>query len=164
MSYATPEHCEAHGDTSWLALRRIRFTTYDMTQTPSEFPFTQHIHAGPEAAFVLAEKSIQELLFLGGELIVELVDLYIDDAAERVRLTAESFAAGDPEGVGRAAHALKSASANMGALPFSEICDELERLGHEGALTSMGPWVEQLESMYIEVRQALTALRAIYQD
>ncbi len=135
-----------------------------MTHTPNNFPFTQHVHGGPEAGFVLAQESIQELLVLGREVIVELVDLYVDDAAERVRLTVESFAAGDPGGVGRATHALKSSSANMGALPFSALCNDLERLGKDGAVASMGPRIERLESMFVEVRQALVALRAFYQD
>ncbi|MCP5024621.1 MAG: Hpt domain-containing protein [bacterium] len=135
-----------------------------MTHTPNDFPFTQHIHGGSEAGLVLAQESIQELLILGREVIVELVDTYVDDAAERVRVTVESFAAGDPDGVGRAAHALKSSSANMGALPFSVLCNELELLGNDGKEASMGPRVERLESMFVEVRQALVALRAFYQD
>lgn len=135
-----------------------------MTRNSKEFPYAQHVHAGPGAESILVERSVQELLNLGSDLLVEIVDLFLDDAAERVQIAIGSFAAGDAHGVGRAAHALKSSSASMGALTFSGICGELERLGIDGSLTSMGPWMEQFQSMHVEVNQALIALRAIYQD
>ncbi|MFT7678663.1 MAG: HPt (histidine-containing phosphotransfer) domain-containing protein [Planctomycetota bacterium] len=137
-----------------------------MTNT---FPFDQHLHGGSNAEQVLAQSSIDELLSLGGEmggeLLVDLVDLYLEDAAERVKVTFESFEAGDAEGVSRAAHALKSASANMGALPFSRLCADLEHMGGESSAepSALAPLVDRMKAMHPEVEQALVALRAIYQ-
>jgi HPt (histidine-containing phosphotransfer) domain-containing protein len=133
-----------------------------MAENSCKFSFSQHVHSASTAERVLTEASIQELLLLGSDLLVELVDLYLDDASERVRITVESFTAGDSAGVERAAHALKSSSANMGALPFSGVCGELERLGNQENLASMEPWIERLDSMHLEVTLALTALRAVY--
>ena len=138
-----------------------------MTDDSSDFHFDQFTHEGPGSELVLAESSIQELLSLGGEmggeLLVELVDLYLEDAAERVKAMRSSFDAGSAEDVAKAAHALKSASANMGALPFSRLCNDLEHMGTDDGVGNMGPLVGQMASMHGEVEQALVALRATYQ-
>ncbi len=134
-----------------------------MSVNPNIFPFSQHTHAGATPECVIAESSIQELLVLGEELLVELVGLYIDDASERVQVIVDFFAAGDMDGIGRTAHALKSSSASLGALLFSDTCNELEQLGDAGTMEAVGPRVKRLESMFVEVREALLALRAFYE-
>lgn len=133
---------------------------------PNNFPFEQFLHGGSVDEQVLAESSIDELLSIGGEmggdLLVELVDLYLEDAAERVKATFDSFDAGNAEDVCKAAHALKSASASMGALSFSRLCADLEHIGCEGGVEQMGSLLDRMRSMYGEVEQALVALRINY--
>ncbi len=133
-----------------------------MTSTPSSFRYSKYVHSGPGAEIVLAESTIQGLLAIGSDLIVDLVDLYLKDAAERIQVTVEAFDSADPAAVGRATHALKSASANLGALNFSAVCGELERLGWHSNLESMKPWIGRLQSMHVEVEEALVALRRVY--
>src|SRR5690349_17534232 len=73
---------------------------------------------------------IEGLRELGGAedpgLLVELIDLYLSDAPQRMAEIERSLASGDWKLLERAAHTLKSASANIGALGLSEICKELE--------------------------------------
>jgi HPt (histidine-containing phosphotransfer) domain-containing protein len=85
----------------------------------------------PEATQEWIDASvIQGLRELGGEedpgLLVELIDLYLSDAPQRMAEIESSLAAGDWKLLERAAHTLKSASANIGALGLSAICKELE--------------------------------------
>ena len=73
---------------------------------------------------------IQGLRELGGAedpgLLVELIDLYLSDAPQRMSEIEDALASGNWALLERAAHTLKSASANIGALGLSEVCKELE--------------------------------------
>ena len=137
-----------------------------MTGNPSQFPFEKHVHGGCADAPVLRESSILELLILGGEgaseLIVELVDLYIQDSAVRMGEARKGFQSSDNGQVSRAVHALKSSSANMGAMELSELCAELEGLGSGDELTP--DLLTKLESMHTEVKIALRELRCAYEE
>jgi len=79
---------------------------------------------------VLDEGVIQGLRELGGEddpgLLVELIDIYLADAPKRMQEIEVALASNDWKLLERAAHTLKSASANIGALGLSAICKELE--------------------------------------
>ncbi len=79
---------------------------------------------------VLDQDTIAGLIELGGEddpsLLLELVDLFLDDGTDRMQQIAQARDAGDKDTIEKMAHALKSASANIGALCFSKTCRELE--------------------------------------
>jgi len=79
---------------------------------------------------VLDASVIEGLRELGGEedpgLLLELIDLYLADAPQRMSEIEQALASGDWKLLERAAHTLKSASANIGALSLSALCQELE--------------------------------------
>ena len=79
---------------------------------------------------VLDTSVLQGLRELGGAddpgLLLELVELYLGDAPQRMAEIERGLASGDWKLLERAAHTLKSASANIGALGLSSICQELE--------------------------------------
>jgi HPt (histidine-containing phosphotransfer) domain-containing protein len=90
-------------------------------------------HSGPRPGATpepLDHGVIEGLRELGGAedpgLLVELIDLYLSDAPQRMAEIEESLASGNWSLLERAAHTLKSASANIGALGLSELCKELE--------------------------------------
>ena len=90
------------------------------------------IHAGaPEvfrAAVDLAVLHDFEKIQLDGEpdLIVELIDLYLEDAPRRVGVMRESLAKKNWLSVKREAHSLRGSSGNLGAFQMALICDEIE--------------------------------------
>ena len=90
------------------------------------------IHAGaPEIARApvdLAMLASYEKIQLDGEpdLIVELIDLYLEDAPRRVAVMQESLAKRDWLSLKREAHNLRGSSGNLGALQMARICDEIE--------------------------------------
>jgi HPt (histidine-containing phosphotransfer) domain-containing protein len=69
-----------------------------------------------------------ENLKVGGEpdLIVELIDLYVDDAPVRVSIMGEAQAQGDWISVKQQAHGLRGSSGSAGALQMALICEDLE--------------------------------------
>ena len=61
----------------------------------------------------------------------------------------------DAESVRQAAHALKSSSANVGALAFAELCKTIELAAAEGRLDDVSALVSSVVPEHQKVLQAL---------
>ncbi len=79
-------------------------------------------------------ESLRELQEAGepDDLLGELIDLFLTDTPNVCQAVREAIAAGDADGLRRAAHSGKGSSANLGALPLSDLFRELEDLGRSG--------------------------------
>ena len=84
-----------------------------------------------EAAALLDEAILDRVRALDSDgskgLLADIVAHYLSDAPERLRGIEEALDGGDGEGVRTFAHALKSASANLGATALAEACLRMER-------------------------------------
>lgn len=96
----------------------------------------------------------------GCGLFLELIDLFVKDAATQVSALQAGLAAGDFKVVERAAHTLKSSSANIGASNLSALCSELEKLGRAGTLAGAAPLVAHTREAYVQVCQVLSTMRS----
>ena len=70
----------------------------------------------------------------GVDLLAELIVLFLDEADERVAELREAFAQQDAGATTRSAHALRGASANLGANSLVDLSSRLERAGVSGDL------------------------------
>ncbi len=70
----------------------------------------------------------------------ELIEIYLSDAPQHLETMKEAISLGDADSLKLASHTLKSSSANLGAVCFSEVCKELEYMGRT-ALESGGKQV-----------------------
>jgi len=115
---------------------------------------------------ILDVRTLEALLDLGGEedpgLLLELVDLFVEDASERMGRIMAAIEEGNMDVVGLEAHALKSSSANLGAMPFSGRCLELESeaRAHEMDVPVM---VAETRDMYHELQSELARLKSSLQ-
>jgi CheY-like chemotaxis protein/HPt (histidine-containing phosphotransfer) domain-containing protein len=99
-------------------------------------------------------KVIESMLVLGGggkDLLNKLIRIYLQDAPERLSAIRDGIAQRDPVAVARAAHAFKSANANMGATALAEMCKRLELLCRAGRIDGAGEIVAEIESEYAHV-------------
>jgi two-component system sensor histidine kinase/response regulator len=98
---------------------------------------------------------------LGGDLdfLAELLQTYFDDSPRQIAAMRAAVAAGDAETLRRAAHSMKSNSANFGALALSAKCKELEMLGKAGTLDGAAEKIAVVEADYEQVRAALEAMQ-----
>jgi CheY-like chemotaxis protein/HPt (histidine-containing phosphotransfer) domain-containing protein len=99
-------------------------------------------------------KVIESMLVLGGggrDLLCRLIDLFLQDAPQRVLAIQEALERGDAQAVARAAHAFKSASANLGASALAQLCSRLEMDCREGSLTAAEGLVAEIEAEYAYV-------------
>lgn len=102
-------------------------------------------------------ESLRQLGGPGDDLFLELVELFLEDAAGLVANLRSALQEGDIQTLERTAHTLKSSSANVGARHFAELCFEVERLGREGVFDGVEPRVAGIESEFQRVREALIA-------
>ncbi|MEM7515384.1 MAG: Hpt domain-containing protein [Planctomycetota bacterium] len=107
---------------------------------------------------------IEMLRELGGDddpgLVVELIDLFLADAPSRIEEIQTGLRTGDFELLERAAHTLKSSSANLGARELSQICLELEDMGRKAEASSADQHAERAQSAFEKTQEALVRLRA----
>ena len=126
---------------------------------PFQFEAAHTQEVGGES--ILDSDTFSALWELAGEddpeLVADLVALFLADSAGRVREIRANRSATDFDQVGQAAHALKSSSANVGALPFSRICAELEEVTRVGEIGNEGitELIDRTLLMYGEVCVAL---------
>jgi HPt (histidine-containing phosphotransfer) domain-containing protein len=96
---------------------------------------------------------------LGGDVdfLSELVEAYLASSPELFASMQQAVATGDAPALQRAAHSLKSGSANFGAQAFAAQCKELEDMAKMGALAEAKEKCNTLEIVYAEVVAALEA-------
>jgi signal transduction histidine kinase/CheY-like chemotaxis protein/HPt (histidine-containing phosphotransfer) domain-containing protein len=86
----------------------------------------------------------------GGDRIFakELLDLFVSDA--RCHLAAAKIAAtaGNPEALGKEAHQLRGASANVGAVVMHTLATQLEETAHQGCWESATALLTQLQAAF----------------
>jgi HPt (histidine-containing phosphotransfer) domain-containing protein len=96
---------------------------------------------------------------MGADFIVELIDTYILETGQLVRQLQQALSAGDGPTFGRLAHSIKSSSASLGALDFSQQARELEMMGKAGDLSGAGPKLERLAADFLQVKGCLEELK-----
>lgn len=60
------------------------------------------------------------------EVVVDLLDTYLEESAGLIEMVVTAYAAGDMATMLRPAHSLKSSSASVGAMRLSRLCADLE--------------------------------------
>ena len=117
----------------------------------------------PDTLQIIDMTIIEALRDLGGNedpnLVVELIDLYLLDAPERIREIEEALDSHDFDLLERASHTLKSASANIGAAQLSALCSELEGMARSQQVADPTAQSELSRKSFAQVHQALTEIR-----
>jgi CheY-like chemotaxis protein len=88
----------------------------------------------------------------------KVINIYFETSPGLIKSIHESLGGGveASEDVQRAAHTLKSASANLGALELADVCKQLEFAAKEKRLSDFSPLLDQIEDLYPRVCEALS--------
>ncbi|RCJ40315.1 hypothetical protein A6769_02810 [Nostoc punctiforme NIES-2108] len=89
------------------------------------------------------------------EILAEFIDNYLEDAPQRLLAIHNAIDKKDATELRSVAHSLKSLSVTIGAMPFAELCQELETMGRTGTTLSASTLVPELETEYQRVEAAL---------
>jgi HPt (histidine-containing phosphotransfer) domain-containing protein len=96
---------------------------------------------------------------MGSDFIVELIDTYNLETGTLIEQLNQALISGEAPSFGRYAHSIKSSSASLGALTFSQQARELEMMGKANDLSGADKKLEQLAADFLLVRQCLEELK-----
>ncbi|HEY9744175.1 MAG TPA: response regulator, partial [Coleofasciculaceae cyanobacterium] len=120
-------------------------------------------HFTPLPPHALDAKELEAFLEMVGEkadeILVEMIDCYLEDAPKLLQAIAQAFDRGDAITLRRAAHTLKSSSATFGAKDLSHLCRQLELSSQTGTPECEVDKLPQLEAEYKRVEAALRVER-----
>ncbi len=95
-----------------------------------------------------------------GSVLCEVIQMYFDELPSHLAALRQSLAAGAAADLSRAAHALKSASLNVGARPVGEQCKVIERLCKAAGgpnFKELADLVSDIEALSAQLEPALRA-------
>ncbi|HSV47273.1 MAG TPA: response regulator, partial [Ramlibacter sp.] len=87
----------------------------------------------------------------------EVIALFLQDAPARLEAIAAAIDAADAPLLGKAAHALKGAASNIGAVGLQQACGALEAQAQAGLPPDASQQLKALQSLWQATRQALAA-------
>ena len=108
------------------------------------------------------QEALDDLLdSVGGDqdFLAELIDTYLEDAPNLLSTIQTALASGDTEALRRAAHSLKSNSANFGAQKLAQLCKELEEAARRGELEGGAGLAAQILAEYPRASRELADLK-----
>jgi two-component system sensor histidine kinase/response regulator len=91
-------------------------------------------------------------------LVSQIFTSFLKDGAERIGILRSALEMSDAELLRKTAHALRGASANVGATHMADIAQQLEALG-KSSMSGAAALIEQIEAEFERVRAEITELR-----
>jgi signal transduction histidine kinase/DNA-binding response OmpR family regulator len=87
------------------------------------------------------------------DIVTELIDLYLADAAKRITTLRQAAGSGDLKTIKYQAHAVKGGSSNIGALGLARLSSQLEENGIEmaGALATISKMEAEFEKVTLQL-------------
>jgi signal transduction histidine kinase/DNA-binding response OmpR family regulator len=159
--------CLAVGMDDYLAkpftLEQMRGILQNWLNPPSRSASREHLSlvaATPASADPIDEQVLDSLRRLQREgqpdIVEQVFQLFFKAAAELLTDLDNGAATGDTALLYRASHALKSASANVGAVVMSAHCRDLEMLAKSGTVENAGAVVNAIREDYLTVEARLS--------
>ncbi|WP_141753420.1 response regulator, partial [Duganella sp. HH101] len=94
----------------------------------------------------------------GDALLERVLQAYLDDTPSHLRALQQAIATGNTVQLRKAAHSLKSSSANVGATALAQHSKEMEQLGRNDTTAGAALLLAEMERSFQAVRQALGAI------
>jgi HPt (histidine-containing phosphotransfer) domain-containing protein len=91
----------------------------------------------------------------GPDLLAKVVGIYLSSSLALTDVMRAAALDGDSAALVHAAHALKSSSANVGAIAFADLCREVEAAAAAGDMAEARTLVDRLLAQHRQVLQAL---------
>ncbi|MDB4890113.1 MAG: two-component hybrid sensor and regulator [Gemmatimonadetes bacterium] len=117
--------------------------------------------SGEDASLPGTDEAALERLkrFGGGKLLGEMISLFLEAAPERINAAKDGVVANDVKATEMALHALKSSSAQLGAMRMQRLCERGETLARSGTLENVAGLVSSLEEEFPRVQSWLERAR-----
>jgi HPt (histidine-containing phosphotransfer) domain-containing protein len=108
---------------------------------------------------ILSQPELDDMInnFCAGDqqLILTVVNSFLEESQQLMDRILQAIADSNSEALYRAAHSLKSSSHFMGALSLADLCEKLEKIGHNRQMTNLSDQVLIVTTTYTETKLAL---------
>ena len=102
---------------------------------------------------------LQALSHMAGDdapsVLAEVISSYLEDAPLRLQAITLAVVHADAAAVQKSAHAFRSLSVTVGAIPVAQLCEALETMGRAGTTVGAEVLVKQLEAEYERLEAVL---------
>ncbi|MBB3101835.1 Hpt domain-containing protein [Azomonas macrocytogenes] len=106
----------------------------------------------------LDDSTLNNLKLIMGDRLAALVDTYVADSENRLKLLEEAYTDQQLGELRRLAHSLKGSSSNMGASSLANLCHTLEQLARDAEVSDIAQIVERIQREFMVVRELLKGL------
>lgn len=128
----------------------------DQPRLPLPWPVRTAIDRAHEAVDIKVLSSFAEAQPKEGSgLVVELIDLYLTEAARLILTAQEALDKKDLLSIKRAVHSLKGSSSTLGILQIALICDKLGRTEINDQFSGVSELLSCMEHEFARVREVL---------
>lgn len=119
-------------------------------------------------AEIVSNEVIEELLSLSDdgdpELLLDLIEMFLEDAPERIASIGTALQSTDFDGIERAAHSLKGSAGNLGAVLLQADCETMQNAGRHKVLTEAEQCFPALQQHFAEAKEELETIRAKFSN
>ena len=115
---------------------------------------SRYVRNDPPPSGLLDEEVVAELEALDGDVMLDLVSLYFDQASDQMSELSVAIADGETLAIGQTAHKLKGSSSTVGARNVSRSAAELELAARTGDLASADSLLDRLSTGLDDARDA----------
>jgi signal transduction histidine kinase/DNA-binding response OmpR family regulator/HPt (histidine-containing phosphotransfer) domain-containing protein len=123
---------------------------------------TSSAPAAPPALGQVNRQALENIRALsaanGDALLDRVLHAFIEDTPGHFKTLQQAIAAANTSNIRKAAHSLKSSSANVGAETLAQLCKDMEQLGRSDIIEGTAGLLAAMESEFQAVRQALSAI------
>jgi CheY-like chemotaxis protein/HPt (histidine-containing phosphotransfer) domain-containing protein len=116
----------------------------------------------PAAAPATSEidPALENLKRLGGpKFAIEMIDLFFEYTQAKLSEARKAFTTGNPEGVAKAVHPIKSSAGNVGATQVQNLAEKIERSAHQQPVPNLDPLLAEIEAAYAEIKPKLESFK-----
>ena len=108
---------------------------------------------------ILDRNSLLQRVDNDHELLLELIDLFLEDTPQRIQTMIAALEKSDAEEIERRAHSLKSAAANLSATALEEVAQKIEDFSAQSDLASVAGILGRFKREFETLKTALAALQ-----
>lgn len=84
-----------------------------------------------------------------------LLTTYLVDADKKLADIADALSQGDASAVRELVHSFKGASCNIGAIPLSRLCEDVEQLARNDQIVEIPPLIPGIMDEFLKVKELL---------
>ena len=103
---------------------------------------------------------LQEVAMGDDEFMMELIDLYLQDAPDQLEALGKAVASQDNKAVSAAAHKLKGSCGNVGAEGLVALCQQIEASGKASRIQEVADLFQQVHQEFVEVHRTLRGIKS----